>query len=143
MFAAADFLFLPTELDAIATKTGAFAQKVMVVLLESDLQKARPFLEKMMGAAKLNLDQDALLIQFNTLQRANIAAEIKNKAPEQVLVFGIPPEMLCLNIEAKKYQPLFFLNTQWVFADNLATLEPDKNLKTALWTAMQVVFKLK
>ena len=143
MFSKNDLLFLPTDSSDLCTISGAFEQKVIVVLMEDDFKAAQSFLEKMMGAAKINLLQDTLMIQINHQNKVNIAAELKKRRPEQVLVFGILPDQLCLNIVALPYAPVYFLETKFLFADRLSALEPDKNLKTKLWSAMQVVFNLK
>ncbi|MEY3242792.1 MAG: hypothetical protein RIR11_4231 [Bacteroidota bacterium] len=142
MFSKDDLLFIVNDASDVLKIEGQYAQKVMLILPAADYDSTRLFLEKMLSAAKLNLMQDTLIVQLLGQESVNIMQEIKKRAPEQVLIFGIQPDQLCLHIETKLYQPLFFQNTNFLFADRLTLLESDKNMKTKLWAAMQVVFKI-
>ncbi len=143
MFSESDLLFMPTDSEGLVVPTGDYAQKIAIVLGDSDFAAAQPFLEKMLGAAQKQLLTDTLVLQVaNHASRVNIMQYLRPRQPEQVFVFGLSPAQICLNIEVSAYQPVFFQNAQFVFADSLAVLEPNKDLKAKLWTAMRVVFKL-
>jgi hypothetical protein len=142
MFSESDLLFLPTDADGLVVPIGAYAQKIVIVLSASDFATAQPFLEKMLGAAQKNLLNDTLVLQIADAPRVNITQHLRTRQPDQVFVFGLSPAQICLNIEAVKYQPLFFQNIRFLFADSLVVLEPNKDLKSKLWTAMKALFKL-
>ncbi len=142
MFSESDRLYLPTDSEGLVVPTGDYAQKIAIVLGAADFAIAQPFLEKMLGAAQKQLLKDTVVLQLSDAPRINIMQHLRPRQPEQVLVFGLSPAQICLNIQVVHYQPIFFQNAQFVFADSLATLEPNKDLKAKLWTAMRVVFKL-
>jgi hypothetical protein len=143
MFSKEDLLFMVPETALADQATGQYAQKVMVIVAaEPAFPGWKDFLEKLLGAAKINLQQDTRLYWIEAGTSFRVAQEIKNKQPEQVLFFGIQPDSMGLHIQVSKYQPLFFCNTTMVFADALSKLEPDRNLKTQMWTALKVMFKI-
>jgi hypothetical protein len=143
MYSKEDLFFIVPETPLSEKGQGQYAQKVMVVVqVEPAYPGWKDFLEKLLGAAKLNLDQDTRLYMLNAGDSVQIAREIKSKQPDQVLIFGMTPDSLGLHIVATKYQPLFFGNTTLLFGDALSILEPDRNLKTQMWTALKAIFKI-
>ncbi|MBK8556653.1 MAG: hypothetical protein IPL65_13180 [Lewinellaceae bacterium] len=98
------------------------------------------FLTKVLAAVQINLEQDTLFVPLKQGETHGIAAALKAKQPERVLVFGLPPLALQLNLQVPKYQPFDFYNCSWLWADTLAQIEQDKALKTRLWQALQQLF---
>ncbi|MDO8366235.1 MAG: hypothetical protein Q7T20_05515, partial [Saprospiraceae bacterium] len=87
-----DLLFLAAEKSAFAKAEGGFARHVAVLALEEANAKAnRDFLAKILLAANLNLEQDALLAEISGTEPYALAAGLKERQPKQVLVFGLSP----------------------------------------------------
>ena len=143
MYSKQDLLFIVPDAPLTEKTEGNYAQKVLILMLqEPAFADWRGFLEKLLGAVKINLANDTLLVFIQHHEQISIAPLLKSKQPEQVLVFGIRPEQMGLHISVEKYHPIFFSNTNLLFADSLSTLEPDKNLKMKMWTAMKTLFKI-
>ncbi len=141
MFLPDELLFLSPEQPVPGPVTGGFARRVYVLALaEPAFPGAREFLSKVLSSVQLNLDKDTLFAEIPELMQISFATELKNRHPEQVLVFGVTPSQLGLHIEAAYYRPLSFYGVTWLFADALSVLEPDKNRKSQLWTALRQMF---
>lgn len=143
MYSNQDLLFIVPDASLSEKPEGNYAQKVLILMLkEPAFADWRGFLEKLLGAAKINLANDTLLVALQNKEQLSIAPLLKSKQPDQVLVFGIQPDQMGLYLSVEKYQPIFFSNTNFLFADSLSVLEPDKNLKMKMWTAMKTLFKI-
>ncbi|MFN0173607.1 MAG: hypothetical protein ACKVU0_03075 [Saprospiraceae bacterium] len=136
-----ELLFIVADKSALAEAEGGFAREVMVLTLkEPNAGTNRDFLSKILLAANLNLEQDALLAEIPANEARSLASELKERKPKQVLVFGLSPTQLGLSFEVQAYQPLAFYGSTWLFADHLSALESDKSKKTQLWSALKQMF---
>jgi|1048.fasta_scaffold09425_4 hypothetical protein len=138
MFSKKDLLFaVPNAI----TWRGKFGKKVLVIWEEETPNPAsRAFLEKMLAAVQVNLETDCYYATLQKGESGALIATIKEKQPNQVLVFGTQPPQLGIHFEQFLYQPLFFYQTWFLFADELVRLEPDKALKTQLWNNLKQIF---
>lgn len=140
MFSEKDLLFLVPEPLPGATAEGGFARRVLIISSLGDAG-ARAFLEKVLGAVQLNLAQDTLFVALQSGGQVALTPLLREKQPTQVLVFGLKPDDLGLHVQPVLYQPVNFLQTNLLFADDLATLEPDRDRKTRLWAALKTLFQ--
>jgi hypothetical protein len=142
MFSEKDLLFLSPEKPLTDVSVGGFARQVLILSRAADYpDQERVFLEKILGAAQLNLAQDTCFVSLTeSPQHFALMPFLKTKQPAHVLVFGCTPAEWGLRIEAPMYLPLFFQQTTWLWADSLATLEPNREQKGKLWSALQVLF---
>lgn len=141
MFPSDDLLFLAPEPSEPKSAQGNFARSVYILALEEPQATGnRAFLSKVLSAVQLDLDKDTLFAEIQDSEAFSFVDALKNKQPACVLVFGLPPSRLGLAIEATLYQPFMFYNINWLFADALSILEPDKNKKSQLWQALKQMF---
>ena len=89
---------------------------------------------------QIDLHKDVVLWSLQDGTDFPFLAELKKKAPEQVLVFGFSPAELHLRVAMDKYAPVFFYGTLFLFADSLSQLEPDRDRKMKLWHALKALF---
>lgn len=142
MFLPDELLFLaPEHAASSGTLNGGFARRIYVLALaEPDFPGNRAFLSKVLSSVQLNLDKDTLFAEIPESMQLSFIAELKNKQPEHILVFGLSPAQLGFHFEPTFYQPFVFYNFTWIFADALSVLEPDKNRKGQLWVALKQLF---
>jgi hypothetical protein len=141
MFSDDDLLFVAPEQALSELVKGNFARRVLVLQLEGARPlEERDFLLKILAAAQVNLDHDTHLAMIPAGKALAVTPYLKEKEPAIVLVFGLPPAQIGLQIPAPSYEPFTFYGCTWLFADSLATLEPDKQRKGQLWKALQVLF---
>ena len=141
MFLPDELIFLSPDVSAPVAASGSFARRVCVLALaEPEFPANREFLSRVLAAVRLNLDKDTLFAEFPGTMQFSFVQELKNRQPEYVLVFGGTPAQMGLRIEAPLYRPLVFYGVNWLFADALSVLEPDKNKKGQLWSALKQVF---
>ena len=142
MFSPDELIFIAPEHTASEFSSGNFARRVWILVLAepSFAGTNRDFLAKVLAAANLNLEKDTLLAEIPASQPLKFSTDLKHKTPEQVLVFGLSPAQLGLNLEISLYKPVGFYGTTWLFADALSLLEPDKTRKGQLWTALKQIF---
>lgn len=136
-----ELLFIAADKTAFAQAEGGFARQVAVLVAqETNAAEGRAFLAKVLAAANLNLAQDTLLAALPVQESCAIAPDLTQHKPKFVLVFGFSPKHLGLSAQVEPYQPTSFYGCTWLFADRLSVLEPDKNKKTQLWTALKQIF---
>lgn len=141
MYSPDDLVFLTPERSFLQAAKGAFARKVFVLFLqEPDFPGNRDFLIKILAAAQVNLEKDTFWVETVASSAPAPAGAFAQKKPDHVLVFGLTPAQVGLKIEAPLYQPMLFYGVNWLFADPLSVLEPDKQRKGLLWKALQQIF---
>ena len=141
MLLANELLFLTAEKTALANATGGFARNLVVLALEEPNAAAnRDFLTKVLAAANLSLAQDARFAEIPANESRALAPDLNEFKPKHVLIFGLSPAQLGLSFVVQAYQPCSFYGYTWLFADQLSALEPDKNKKTQLWSALKQIF---
>lgn len=142
MFSPDELIFLAPEHAASDFSSGHFARRIWVLSISEPSLSAfnKAFLDKVLAAANLNLEKDTMFAEIPVSEPVHFSTDLKRKMPEQVLVFGLRPAQIGLNIEAPFYRPIDFYGTTWLFADALSVLEPDKNKKGQLWSALKQMF---
>lgn len=141
MFSERDLLFRIPEHSILEGARGGFAKQVWVLSGGAPNQPgALDFLSKVLTAARLNLERDTLFVDVSGHAPLSILPALKEKPGEYILVFGLTPAEIGLAAEIPRYIPYPFYGSTFLFADALATLEPDKVLKGKLWQALQQIF---
>jgi len=142
MYSPDDLLLLAPDQSVLTTATGEFARQLLVLSL-ADAEASvnnRFFLTKVLVAAQLNLDRDALFVEVPATQPVGLLMDIRRKKPDHILVFGLPAAQLGLSINVQLYQPFEFRQMTFLFADALPALEQNKEKKGQLWTALKTMF---
>ncbi|MCC6410716.1 MAG: hypothetical protein IT270_03600 [Saprospiraceae bacterium] len=141
MYSPADLLFPMPEENVMAIARGGFARQVLaLVCQEEHFAEGNMFLEKVLTAAGLNLEQDVALASVEPGSAVSLFPFPQHKRPQVVLVFGIEPKDLGLRLESALYVPTDFYGTVFLFAHKLSELQPDTGKKGQLWRALQQIF---
>ncbi len=142
MYSPDDLILLAPDQSLFANAKGEFARQLLVISLADVTATAnnRFFLTKVLSAARLNLDQDALFVELPAGQPIGLLMDIRQKKPDHILIFGVEAAQLGLNMTILPYQPFVFRHMTFLFADALPVLEQNKEKKTQLWTALKSMF---
>lgn len=141
MFVNPSVVYRIPEADLLHAAQGGFQKQVLVVAaFEAGETGKVAFLEKILAAVGMDLHKDTLFALVRPNERVCLSTFLRDKQPQAVLVFGLAPAHLGLQAEFAHYQPVRFCGASFLWADALATLEPDKALKGRLWTALQTMF---
>ncbi len=141
MYSPEDLLFLAPDRDLMAFSTGAYARKIWLVVLEEPLFPGnKDFLVKILAAAQVNPEKDTLWTSVPIDTAIGLTSVLKLKQPDQILVFGLTPQMIGLQVDMPLYRPTEFYGATWLFSEALSVLEPDKSRKGLLWKALQQLF---
>ncbi len=141
MFVEPSVVYRIPEVDLLQAAQGGFQKQVLVVAAFKAGETGKvAFLEKILAAVGMDLHKDTLFALVRPNERVCLNTFLRHKQPQAVLVFGLSPAHLGLQAEFARYQPVQFYGTAFLWADSLATLEPDKALKGRLWTALQTMF---
>lgn len=141
MFVNPSVVYQIPEVGLLQAAQGGFQKQVLVVAaFEAGETGKTAFLEKILAAVGMNLHKDTLFALIRPNERVCLSTFLRDKQPQAVLVFGLAPTHLGLQAEFARYQPVRFYGAAFLWADSLATLEPDKALKGRLWTALQTMF---
>jgi hypothetical protein len=141
MYSPDDLLFLAPDQPTQALFAGGFARKILLLVqAEPQFSGNQDFLVKILAAAQVNPEKDALWATVDIHTSISVTQLLKLKQPDQILVFGFTPQMLGLQVDIPVYRPTDFYNATWLFAEALSVLEPDKARKGMLWKALQQLF---
>lgn len=141
MYSDRDQLFILPDQTLINQASGKFARRIFIAILhEPAAAQNLQFLSKILTAAGLNLEKDCLLAEVELDQQGALFPALKEKQAEYILVFGLAGNQLGINTVCPKYQAFNFYGVNFLFADPLSQLEPDKTLKAKLWQALQALF---
>lgn len=141
MYSPEDLLFIAPDRDPVEFSTGAYARKIWLVVLEEPLFPGnKDFLVKILAAAQVNPEKDTLWTSVPVNISVGLTPTMKLKQPEHILVFGLTPQMLGLQVDIPLYKPTDFYGATWLFSEALSVLEPDKSRKGLLWKALQQLF---
>jgi len=141
MFSENDKIYKAEPKSLLEIARGEYTKRVLVVMQEEPAYPGNlEFVKKILGAAGLDLEKDTLFAPVVMSESALVLPALKTKHPDQVLVFGLVPAQLGLNIQASFYKPVSFLGTTFLFAEKLSVIESDKSRKTGLWQALRQIF---
>jgi len=111
-----------------------------VVLNVSDwTDQTKELLLKMLKAVKLN-DNQFQIIPVSSDKSISSESLISLSENCKILVFGLTPKDIHMNIKAVLYQTTKLEGASILFSDSLSTLIQKPELKKPLWTALQTIF---
>ncbi|MCS6929035.1 MAG: hypothetical protein NZM43_06015 [Saprospiraceae bacterium] len=120
---------------------GDFQKQVAVIALDEPSKGDKTaFLEKILTAVGLDLHKDTLFAAIQPNRISGLGCFLREKQPRVVLVFGVAPRDLGMQIELFEYQPIKFHQAIFLRAHALAILETNREFKGRLWNALKKVF---
>ncbi len=141
MFSKNDKVYKIAAKSLLEIARGGYSKQVFVVVQsEPEHPGNLEFLKKILLAAGLDFEQDTLYAEVQDAEPRAILPVLKINHPDSVLVFGLSPSQIGLNIQVPLYKPLVFCDTTFLFSEKLSAIEPDKTRKTNLWQALRQMF---
>ncbi|MGB1242675.1 MAG: hypothetical protein ACPG49_09140 [Chitinophagales bacterium] len=114
---------------------------VVVNYSEEDFPKAsKGLLEKILKAAKIDMNQVEMRYAKSQACSFNFLHDQFNTS--KLIVFGLKPTAIGLNIRLGLYQLVNFRDCQILLADDLTRIAEDVKRKTYLWRNLQKMFEL-
>ena len=113
-----------------------------LVVFESDpnQEELDTFLANILTATKLDLSKDVCLLK-TTVETSFSFSRLKTKVPiEKVIIFGISPKIMGINLDLKLYVPMVFQSCIFLLADKLTLIQSDVNKKRELWACLQEIY---
>jgi hypothetical protein len=138
-----DYQIFPTpELSEFSEKiVGDNARNILVGFFDEQSVEREEYLKKIIGAAKLNLSEDCLILRGSLETKFPSMVQMQNAhSIKQAVLFGIKPTDIGLNLEIPPYQPIVFNNCTFLFVDKISIIEPSKERRAALWACLQRMF---
>ena len=113
--------------------------------LDSAEEERLDYLKKILGAAKIVLEQDTTTLAVQAGESVQLAPTAFNTFPKYILLFGVKPKQLSLNFQLPIYKPVTYRETTFLCVDSLGTIQEErqagKNQKAgALWLALKQIF---
>ena len=132
---------MPELSEFSAQLVGNNARQVLVGFFDEQSAEREEYLKKIMGAAKLNLPEDCLILRGSLDTKFPSFANLSHTYTiQKAVLFGINPLDLGLNLTVPMYQPLLFNKTAFLFVDKLSVIELSKERREALWKCLQRLF---
>lgn len=97
-------------------------------------------LKKILTAIKLE-DKDVQIIPLNQDQQFSLQAVPTGLPSCKVLIFGLTPADILLNIRAFKYRLTKLEKATLLFSDSLTTIAAKPELKKPLWSSLQAIYQ--
>lgn len=135
-------IFSTPELNEFSAQLeGQNARQVLVVFFDEQSAEREEYLKKIIGAAKLNLLEDCLILRGALDTKFPSMANLKTAhSLQKAVFFGINPVDVGLNLTIPLYQPTVFGGVVFLFVDKLSVVEGSKERRAALWTCLQRLF---
>ena len=115
--------------------------KTIVVLHESESATTdQELLFKMLKAVKRSVDETQIIV-LSDENMGNVGSLLALDQLEQILVFGLLPQDVGLNVKAKLYRSFQMQGKQLIFSHGLVTLNQKPEYKKPLWEALQKAFQ--
>lgn len=112
---------------------------------DSSEQAQLDYLEKILAAAKIDMEQDVNILAVPPDGSIQLNPTAFSSTPQYILLFGVKPKQLGLNYQLPTYHPVTYQGATYLWVDSLATIQEErlagKNQKAgALWLALKQIF---
>jgi hypothetical protein len=125
---------------------GSNRKQFLIILhcSEEEEKDLIPYLEKILSTISIQLTEDTHYIILPKLTTIAIHQIIRRYGINKIMVFGIEPGALRLNITFPYYSVFSFIGKKWLIADALQTIFLERKEKKrpkaeALWNALTVL----
>jgi len=113
---------------------------------EEDEKELNPYLQKILTALGTQMEVDTHYLNLPPGTEINLSHFLLHTATRKILLFGIQPHLLSLNIQIPPYTVFPFLGCKWLWADPLGDIFAERNQKNipkaaALWTTLNILKK--
>ena len=113
---------------------------------EKEETELTPYLQKILTALSVQMDEDTHYLNLPAGTEINLSHFLQHSATKKILLFGIQPHLLSLNIQIPPYTVFPFLGCKWLCADPLEAIFAERNQTirpkaAALWTALNILKK--
>ncbi|MBK7408393.1 MAG: hypothetical protein IPL49_16890 [Saprospirales bacterium] len=137
-----DLFILTPVSEVLGHITGSNAKGIAVIaqLEEGTETAALELLSKILKSVELDNTKDTLLLKAAPSTRFSLIALCRQTGCHTFLLFGATPLHLGLQLRMEKYTPFEINGLKGLWADSLSELEPSRELKTALWSALKSLF---
>jgi len=125
--------------DFIAQDDMAYQGQSIAVFIQDATADELTLLGKIFQALGKDLNKDVWIVNDSKIISYTTLSELKGL--EYLLIFGIAPKVMGLNVAVQLYQPLSFQNYQILLAHRLAVIGADPNKKRQLWGPLQTMLK--
>ncbi len=117
-------------------------QFTTLVVFQPDVEneELEKFLSNILTAAKLDMSKDVFLYRSTSKTDFSFIRSKTKAKIEKVIIFGIHPKKLGINLDMKLYNPLNFQDCTFLLANSLAEIQADQNKKKLLWTCLQEIY---
>lgn len=112
----------------------------LLILADEATEANKVFLEKILNAVKLSLENVELITRFELMDRPFTEIS-KNKSYQRIISFGMPLSKINLEIMLMPYENKLIEGIWFLMAEKLVVVENDVAHKRKLWACLQEMFK--
>jgi hypothetical protein len=140
MYTDRDTLFnMPDETHSTAETFGCGRQNVLLVVKRDQYSDTESeFLKNIIKAVKLDIAEDCEVLLLG--QNRSVIHMHFQKDHEVVIVFGLKPDEVGMQISHQLYSILPMGKRLYLFVDELPSIQKDQTLKTKLWNTLKIIF---
>jgi len=129
-----------TDTQSIINQCSGNAQKGIFICYPTSDEVMVDFLTKILSAVKLNLKKDVFILEKTPDNDFSFSSFAKEVGIQKAILFGVAPQTIGLQINPQNYKPFTLNDCLFLFADELATISANQQLKKLLWNALKEIF---
>lgn len=129
------------ELDHTAL-SGVGKKKMMLIARQDDLEQGgMELLSNIMQAIKYTIAEDCYLAALPTGDDTYaIGGLMRSLSIKDVIIFGVNPKHLGMNIHARLYQVQKFENYTFLLSHKVTEMSGNRGFKLSLWQCLQALY---
>ncbi len=131
-------VFLAAEKSVTELGSGGYKRRILV-LVSKGSEGDRVFVGRVLAAAELDTSEDTLYVEVPGDMPVNCFAGF-SAPPQFILSFGVSPVQAGCSARVSLYIPVQFNRATWLFSDSPSVLEPNRDKKSQLWSALKEIF---
>jgi len=118
---------------------GKGQNNLLLLISEPESEFFHTKIKEIIGAIKLNVEKDTYYV-YDAEKFKHTGEFVNSKKIKNIIVFGLEPKEVNLNMECALYIPGILEKTRIVFVDPLSKILGDKNIKLKFWKLLQYMF---
>lgn len=137
-----DRLFrIPTDTKAVTKVKGQGKKGLLVIAYLEDLSEDNQSkLGQILNAIKHDPTTDIKMVGIQDRGVIALSELVRTHDAKAVIVFGLSPIQVSLNIAVKKYEWAHLEGLSVLFSDTIELMKADKDLKNKLWQSLKSQF---
>lgn len=128
-----------SDLETLSIK-GNNKKHILVAVNSKDLSENSEFLQKILGAIKLNVAEDCLVLEFSEDSQVSLNQLKETNQIRKVINFGVPHQSLGTQLPFTEHHVFPLEDMTLLTTKPLGEISKSQDLKKRLWNSLKEIF---